>query len=233
MKQTVLVYGTTGNGKTSLVATAEHPILFQDVEARAQNIHPDNLEGITFERPRTSDDIRSFYTKNIALAKQGKLPYKTIVVDSLREVQRIFIDEFKTQYPQDKDKFTVWDKAHNAMHNMIRSYRDFPVLYDINLIMTCPACDSKDGDSIEQVPLLEGADKFVKEIMGQFDSIYYIKPTYNGTKVEYKLVTRDTGKIRAKNPSRTLGTVLDITEDNVDRWTLDKVLKHDKKEVPA
>ena len=231
MKQTVLIYGTTGNGKSSFAGTAEHPILFQDVESRAQNIHPNDMEGITFERPKTSDDIRGFYSKNSALAKTGKFPYKTIVIDSLREVQRIFIDEFKKQYPTDKDKFTVWDKAHAAIHNMIRSYRDFPLLYDVNLIMTCPAFDSKDGDTLEQVPLLEGADKFVKEVMGQFDSIFYIKTLFNGTKVEYKLVTRDTGKIRAKNPSRTLGTVLDITEGNQDRWTLNKVLNHDRKEV--
>jgi AAA domain len=222
MKSTVLVYGTTGNGKTTFAATAEHPILFLDEESRSQNIHPDDRAGIEFMYG--PNDLASVYLKLIKEAKEGKLKFKTIVIDSLREVQRVVIDEFKKIHPSDKDKFTVWDKSHNKIHQLIRAFRDFPKLYNIDVIFTCPAFDAKDEDTLEQVPLLEGADKFIKEVMGQFDSIFYIKPLYTGSKVEYKLVTRDTGKIRAKNPSRTLQTVLDITEGNPERWTLKKVL---------
>jgi hypothetical protein len=137
----------------------------------------------------------------------------------------LVIDEFKKQYPGDKDKFTVWDKSHAKMHNIIRAFRDFPKLHGADLVVTCPAFDSKDEETLEQVPLLEGGDKFIKEIMGLFDCIFYIKPSYNGTSMEYKLVTRDTGKIRAKNPSRKLQTVLNITEGVADRFTLARVLQ--------
>ncbi len=222
-RQTVLVYGVTGVGKTTFAATAQHPIKYIDIEARAQNIHPDDLKGIDFESPTTSADVQAIYN---GLKTSTNSKYQTIIIDSLRELQRIVIDEYKKQYAGDKDKFTVWDKAHSKMHNIIRAFRDFPKLHGADLVVTCPAFDSKDEDSLEQVPLLEGADKFVKEIMGLFDCIFYVKPYYNGTNMEYKLVTRDTGKIRAKNPSRTLQTVLDITEGKADRWTLESVLNH-------
>jgi hypothetical protein len=233
MKQTILIYGTTGNGKTSLAATAEHPIKFLDVEARAQNIHPDDKEGIEFERVKTPEDIRNFYLKNIALAKSGKFPFKTIVIDSLREVQRIFFQEYEKKADKSKDnwKWTAWDREHADIHNFLRSMRDFPVMYDINLIMTCPAYEEKDGETTVQFPLLDGLSKFINEVMGQFDSIFYIQPTMIGNTIEYKLITRNTGKIKAKNPSRTLATVLDVTEGKDNRWTLKTILEPEKKEV--
>src|SRR5687768_10232628 len=86
----ILVYGPPGAGKTYLAGTAEDspltsPVLFIDVEGGAATIR--NRQGIDIPpQIHKIEEIEQLYNKLYESIVDGKIYYKTVVIDSLSEL---------------------------------------------------------------------------------------------------------------------------------------------------
>lgn len=88
-KDSVLVYGNSGTGKTTFACTYPKPLLLIGFEDGTRSVH--NLEGVHFIRARNSQDVRDL----IEGVKQGSadLDYQTVVIDTVTEMQDMVLKE--------------------------------------------------------------------------------------------------------------------------------------------
>ncbi len=115
---------------------------------------------------------------------------------------------------------------------MLRAYRDFPKNKGTNLVVTSLAKDKVDEDKVERIPNIPGSG-FPYEVLGLFDAVLYTFTTMRDNKVSFKLLSRDTGKVRAKTPSRTMETILSIDEKDEKRETLNTIIDSILQKEPA
>jgi len=135
-----LIYGQPGTGKTYLAATAgDDPqaqrVFYVDIEGGTRSIVN---RGVDVFKPENWQDLQAVYTM-IATTTH---PYKTIVIDSISEAQRMgleFILGGKSQ-PQLQD----YGQSNEQMTRMIRAYRDLAQRKGLNVIFIALAREDKD-----------------------------------------------------------------------------------------
>jgi hypothetical protein len=129
---TLLVHGLAGAGKTTLGATGPKPILILDVEKAARFIKgrkkkwnplteaPPVNDG-TWEICVVSVDTFDKALKAYEYLKSGRHPFKTVVVDSISELQSKAVEKIKgRQQLQTQD----WGKLLSSMSFFCRDLRD-------------------------------------------------------------------------------------------------------------
>jgi hypothetical protein len=158
----ILVHGLAGAGKTTLGATGPKPILILDVEKAARFIkgRKRKWDPLT-EAPPVADgtwDICTVSIDNFDKAlkayeylKSGRHPFKTVVVDSISELQSKAVEKIKgRQQLQTQD----WGKLLSAMSFFCRDLRD--LTDDDNIIEAVViTAMSRDYDGIIK-PYLQG-----------------------------------------------------------------------------
>lgn len=213
----LLIYGEPGAGKTYLAATAQDsedtkPILFIDVEGGTVTIRkrPD----VDVIRVRSMQQVQDTHNK---LYADTESYYKTIIIDSLTELQKLDLrtvmeEEFRRN-PEKTDVDVAsqrgWGKSGERMRKIIRAYRDLPC----NLI-----CTSLLGSEVDEVnggtnyyPAFPG--KLRGEVPGYFDVVGYLRTEDvregNQTIVVRKLQVAKTRRVVAKDRTSALGDVVD------------------------
>lgn len=210
----ILIYGEPGAGKTYLAGTAQDskhtsPILFLDVEGGTVTLR--KKPGIDVVRIKKIEDVVDIYNK-LAADKSGY--YKTVVIDSLSEVQkldlRFCMDEEYNKKPDsiDRDVATLrsWGKSGERMRRIIRAYRDLPM----NTIMTSLVASEKDEQTgvVQFFPMFPG--KLRGEVPGYFDIVGLLqsKEDRNGEVVTRSLQVTKTTKVVAKDRTDSLDPVV-------------------------
>jgi hypothetical protein len=132
----MLIYGISGAGKTTLAGSSDsvsemRPVLFIDVEGGTlslRNMFP-NVEKVRIGSWQAFD---SLYEE----LKTGKHEFKTIVVDSLTEVQKLSMeftmDTRKGNDPMAIPEIKEWGINTEHVRKFVRKFRDLPM----NVIMT-------------------------------------------------------------------------------------------------
>lgn len=156
----MLLYGDAGVGKTYLAGSADavpemRKVLYLDCESGANTLKAAWPEVDVIEI-NTWTDIQDVYEGLLA----GGHDYKTVVVDSLTELNDYCIDrvaqEARIKKPDFDDVLEIfhWNKVASRMLRLIRVFRDLPMC-TIFVAHMVDDKDPKSGKLVKQ-PLLSG-----------------------------------------------------------------------------
>lgn len=207
----LLIYGDSGVGKTVLAGSASvvealAPVLLIDVEGGTLSLEQ-TYPQVDVARVKSWADMQKVYD-DLYL---GDHPYKTIILDSLTEIQKASMDgvmtELLTEHP-DRDPDVPgqreWGKSINQLRYFVRAYRDM----EINTIFTALAQEVQDKRTgmNKTKPSLPG--KLANELAAFLDIVayYYIKRLDGDD--ERLLLCNATDSIVAKDRSARLPQVI-------------------------
>jgi hypothetical protein len=181
----ILIYGEYGIGKTLLSASADDvvemaPVLVLDYEGGTESIrrrYPD----VHVLRVQEWDKMQLVYDE---LHRTGGGGYKTIILDSLTEIQKFsmyrimekrVVDALAKGDDADPDVpgMREWGKNVEQTRKFVRAFRDLPV----HTIFTALSKDDKDPKSGKRKTLPSLAGKVAQEVPAFLDVVvyYYIK----------------------------------------------------------
>lgn len=175
LKFNFLVYGLSGVGKTRLAGSAFDvpelcPILLLNIEGgdlTLRTLWPD-LEAV---RITSWDELKKVYES----LKSGNHGYRTVVLDSVTEMQKLGMDHTMLQRHGDNDlavpEIKEWNINVEQVRKYVRAFRDLP---NVNVIIT--ALERVDIDKRTQMsrkkPSLSG--KVADEVAGFLDIVTYL-----------------------------------------------------------
>lgn len=213
----LLVYGEAGVGKTFLGGTADDspatsPLLVFDVEGGMQTLRKKpNVDVVPI---RSMKDIELNYNKLYASIKNGKIYYKTVMIDSLPELADLDMRTImKAAYKANPDKVDEdvpspreWGKTRNHIRTIVRAFRDLPchVIYTAHV-----STFMEEGQPTRHFPSFAG--KLGKEVPGFMDIVgYYYAETEPGSGViTRKLQIQGTRRVVAKDRTDALGGLVE------------------------
>jgi len=131
---TILIYGTSGSGKTWLASTFPDP-LFVDLEGGMRSVahrKPLRLPKDPKLVIETVDDLRKAGAAIARMLRKGNAPFKTVVIDSLSEMQEIVMADVLLQYNANR---LYGDQPTQADYG--KANRDFIKLFLAFLRLPC------------------------------------------------------------------------------------------------
>lgn len=227
----IMVYGDSGVGKTLLAGTAAYvkelsPVLFVDVEGGTHTLsHFDDTSDIdVIPDPEADDrtvrwtDIQKIYND----LYNGRHPYKTVVIDSLTDMQKLAMNhvlgngtkmdfDVEGNLPQFKD----WHINTEQMRRMVRAFRDLP----INTIFTALADEKPDprtaqSENPRMIKNPSFTKKLAQEIPAFFDIVLYMYSKARGSQNVRYIQTDKDNSVVAK--CRVQGVPLTVENPNME-----------------
>ncbi len=212
----ILIYGDSGTGKTTLAGSADavpsmRPVLFVDIEGGTESLKHSYPEVDTV-RVTTWKEMQQVYNA----LHEGNHPYRTVVLDSLSEIQKfnmynIMQDLMQKRPDLDPDVpgMREWGKNLEQMRRMVRGFRDLH-MHTIFTALSNSDKDQKTGLTTMQ-PMLSG--KLAKEVAAFLDVVmyYYVKQIGDGSDAEFKrlLLTQKTDSQIAKDRTGRLPMIIE------------------------
>lgn len=208
----ILVYGDPGVGKTVLAGSASEieemsPVLIIDIEGGTfslRNTYPD----VDVVRVQNWNQMQAVYDE----LRRGNTGYKTIVLDSLTEIQKfsmynIMKDVVNKDSERDPDIPSVreWGKSIEQIRLLVRAYRDL----NIHVIFTALCNHDKDqlsGTFLDR-PSLPG--KLAAEVAAFVDIVGYYYMKMQSGEMKRFLLCQKTERQIAKDRSGRLPQVLE------------------------
>ena len=199
----ILLYGSSGVGKTVLAASAQDdprttPVLLIDFEGGTLSVSDKAIDVVRITDFKQLDEIYAFLSKN--------RHYKTVIIDSVTELQKLNMSAVLAEKRAEVPQIADWGKSALQMRKLIRYFRDLP----LHLIMTALPQESKDerDGTIAVKPALSG--KLADEIPGLFDIVGYLGVTVakDSDTASRKLLVTATPKFVAKDRSNRLGSIV-------------------------
>ena len=219
----MVVFGNPGAGKTTYCATAQdsdkgRDTLFIDVEGGTRSIS--DREDIAVLKPETFEELKEIYD----WLSKGDHKYRTIVLDSLTEIQRLSLKSvMKVSATPEQPSQPEYGKSNENIAVLMRNFKLFSQERGWNVIATALAVEVKDdstGAILTRVDLTPGAAKNVFQVA---DTIGYlgIETTRQGN-TRY-LLLHQTSSILAKHRQPRSGTQLPT---RIEEPTLPMILDH-------
>jgi phage nucleotide-binding protein len=177
----MLIYGDSGIGKTTLAASAMAvsemaPVLLIDYEGGTESLRHSYPE-VDVLRVQNWLDMQKVYDELHA----GRHPYKTVILDSLTEIQKFsmyqimadLIAEKGDDVDPDIPGMREWGKNVEQIRRFVRAFRDLPM----NTIFTALAKDDKNPRTGKTKTLPSLSGKVAAEVPAFLDVVvyYYLK----------------------------------------------------------
>lgn len=171
----MLVYGESATGKTTLAASADavpemRKVLFVDVEKGTLSIRKTEYRPDAIQVTQWSQ-LEDIYHSLLA----GQHGYRTVVVDSLSEVNDLSVDNILNNISLDGERdpdlmqFQDWNKNQSRILVMLRKWRDLPM----NVIFTSLMKEDKDPKSGIVKKGLDLPPKLGRKVPAIFDNVFY------------------------------------------------------------
>jgi len=180
---TMMIYSLPGVGKTTLAATAQESeygrdVIFLDCEGGASAIR--DRADITIFRPMAFREVREFFD----FVAGSKHRFKTIVVDTLSELQKLNLKEIVRMagrsdgMPQLQD----YGMCNEQMTAMIRNFKDLAQRIGVNVIFNCHVVETRDGESGPMVARPMLTPGLVNPAMAALDFVGYLTRDSKGVR---------------------------------------------------
>jgi phage nucleotide-binding protein len=214
----ILVYGQPGSGKTVLAGSADsvpemRKVLYIDFESGILPLRDRNpdLEVLPISG---EDDGRGWYQLQQVYdtLHKGDHDYRTVVIDSLSEVQKLSMYAIMTKLIKDKpdrnrdvpDK-REWGINLEQCRRMIRGFRDLP----LNTIVVCHEKTDVDQITSKRLTMPKLTGQLPLEVAGFFDEVLYLYVKEGDDKrMVRKVLTGANGAHIAKDRSDKLPLVI-------------------------
>lgn len=173
----LLIYGESGVGKTLLSGSAQavpemSPVLFVDIEGGTLTLR-NHYADVDVVRVQNFKDMATVHDE----LASGETVYKTVVLDSLTEIQKfsmygVMTELLKKEPDRDPDipGMREWGKNIEQMRRFVRAFRDLP----LNVIFTALAQSDKNPRSgiTQWKPQLSG--KLASEVAAFMDIVVFM-----------------------------------------------------------
>jgi len=214
----ILIYGDSGVGKTTLAGSADsvpamRPVLFVDMEGGIESLKRTEYTEVETVRVKNWKEMQTVYD----VLHSGDHNYKTVVLDSLTEIQKFnmynVMGELMQKRPDldpDVPGMREWGKNLEQMRRMVRGFRDL----EMHTIFTALAKTDKDEKTgLKSIlPMLSG--QLAAQVAAFMDIVvyYYVKQIGNGDDAQFLrlLLTRKTEAVVAKDRSGQLPAVVQM-----------------------
>lgn len=228
---TMLVYGESGVGKSTLAATAPYPRLMLDVET-GHRFLPLNVRywDPLREAPPVADgtwdttvvNIHDYSTVNKVYEwlRSGQHQFKSLIIDSISELQVKFFDQIAGD---DQIKMQQWGEVLRKMGGLLRNIRDLTT-HPTNpleaVILTAMAVKGPDG---VYRPYLQGQLKvqapYLYDILGAvtIETFQHPDPTQPPYKVRRMYVERTPEYEAKERVQGKLGSIVEQGDLNIER----------------
>lgn len=201
-----LIYGSSGVGKTTALATLPGKTLLVSAENGLLSISDKDIDvydltvdknGKALDRHLRFEKLNHFLSK-VLPELEG---YDTLAIDSLTEIAQNIVENLKIKHPESRDALKMWGEYSAIMTALVKSLRDLP---GYNVVMT--ALSSVDKD--EQNRRFIGIDvngKISGRIPALLDEVFYMQVMQDDEGKEHRVfVTSNHGDIIAKDRSGKL-----------------------------
>lgn len=204
-------YGDPGVGKTVLAGSASEvaemaPVIFVDIEGGTLSLR-ERYPLVDVVRINNWNDMQQVYAE----LRQMTHGYKTVVLDSLTEIQKFSMNQIMREVIQkDSDRdpdvpsIREWGKNGEQTRRLVRLFRDLPM----NTIFTALAKYDRDPKTgtVHTKPSLSG--KLADEVAGFLDTVGYMYTKIVEGEVQRLMLTSKTETQIAKDRSGKLPTVV-------------------------
>lgn len=174
----MLIYGEFGVGKTLLTGQADQvpemrKVLFIDVEGGMLSLQ--DFPSIDVVRVKSWDEMQKLYDALYA----GGHDYRTVVIDSLTEMQKFNMDQvminmLKKAEDGDKERdpdlpgLQEWNKSATQIRRSVRAFRDLPV----NTIFTSLVKEGKDRMN-RPIKTLDLPGQLARQVPAMLDYVWF------------------------------------------------------------
>lgn len=225
----LLIYGHPGAGKTYLAGTAmDHamttPVLVLDVEGGTVTLR--SRKDIDVIQVRSPEHVKEIHDK---LREDNDGYYKTVVIDSLTELQKLDMRAIMEKAHRDNPRQDIdvpsqreWGKSNEHIRRIVRAFRDL----EMNTIFTALMIEVKDDKTgqVTYYPSVPG--KLKAEVPGFLDIVGYLHTAISGEEVKRTIQFAQSQRVIAKDRTDSLGSMMD-NPTIPDMWTL--IHQNDKK----
>lgn len=203
----IALYGDSGVGKTFQISTLENPLIIS-TERGLLTIQQ-------FGLPYIEVSSKADWLEAQQYVWEHKAEYKTIVMDSMTEFANIRLkeitSELQTKNPNKSDKQLGWDiysELGDELKDTFSFFHSLPC--DTVLIFLSKRITDEDSGRTAYTPSA-GSDKFSLGLPARFDEVLALRTREeNGYFYRY-VQTRDGDNYKAKDRSRKLLPVEDLT----------------------
>lgn len=130
--RSMVIYGRSGSGKTTLSSTFPKPMLYVNVRDNGTDSISD-IKGIDVYNIEGVDDVEEL---RLFLAQDKGEKYKTLVIDTMSQLQEIYVEEVghrkekaKSKKPGEWGSMTKqdWGEVASEMKSLVIELRDLPM----------------------------------------------------------------------------------------------------------
>jgi hypothetical protein len=204
----MLVFGSSGIGKTSLAKTTGEPTLVISAEAGLLSIAGADVDvfdiskdssGALLEKDKRIARLGEVYKHLLTAEAQNR--WKWIIVDSITEISQNMVEKLQVEFPDAKDTLRLYGENAKLMRALIKSFRDLP---HYNVVFTALSEDDKDESNKRYIGI-SMVGKMSQQIAGYLDEVlfYFIRKDDAGNETRL-LLTQPVEGIIAKDRSGKL-----------------------------
>lgn len=179
-RESIIVYGKTGQGKTTLAKTVPGKALIINAENGLKSLRksdPIEVYDITVDKEGKLLDRKFRFEKLLHLLHllnddQYKKKYDWLVFDSLTEISQCYVEYLKAKYPDKKDALVLWGEYNDGIQGFIKELRDFA---PYNILLLALESYDKDESGRRYTGLDINGTKAPQRIPALFDEVYQLK----------------------------------------------------------